>query len=135
MKTLNIIKVAFGGVSAILSYMYGSMDGWLNALICVCVLDYVTGVVQAIFNKNLNSEIGFKGISKKLFIFLIVALANILDNLMSGGGLLRVAIIGFYVANEGLSILENGGKMGLQYPQKLKAILDQLKEGEKEHGN
>lgn len=135
MKAPNIIKVAFGGVSAILSYMYGSMDSWLNALVCVCVLDYITGVVQAIFNKNLNSEIGFKGIAKKLLIFLIVALANILDNVMQAGGLLRVAVIGFYIANEGLSILENGGKMGLQYPQKLKSILEQLKEEEKEHGN
>lgn len=128
MKTPNIIKIVGGVVSAILSYLYGSADGWITALICMCVLDYLTGIAQAFVNKNLNSAVGFRGIAKKIVIFVVVAVANIVDNLIGANGVLRVAVIGFYLSNESLSVLENGGKIGVAYPQKLIDILSQLKE-------
>ena len=128
MKTPNIIKIVGGVVSAILSYLYGSADGWITALICMCVLDYLTGIAQAFVNKNLNSAVGFRGIAKKIVIFVVVAVANIVDNLIGANGVLRVAVIGFYLSNESLSVLENGGKIGVPYPQKLIDILSELKE-------
>lgn len=128
MKTPNIIKIVGGVVSAISSYLYGSADGWITALICMCVLDYLTGIAQAFVNKNLNSAVGFRGIAKKIVIFVVVAVANIVDNVIGANGVLRVAVIGFYLSNESLSILENGGKIGVAYPQKLIDILSELKE-------
>ena len=96
-------------------------------LIAFVVVDYITGVMCAATDKKLSSEVGFKGIAKKVLIFLLVGIANILDvQVIGSGSVLRTAIIFFYISNEGVSLLENAGHLGLPIPEKLKEILEQL---------
>ena len=99
------------------------------ALIVFVVADYVTGVMCAIIDKKLSSEVGFKGIFKKVLIFILVGIAHILDVYVIGGGsILRTAVIFFYLSNEGISIIENVAIIGLPVPQKLIDVLEQLRE-------
>lgn len=115
---------ALGGV---IGYFVGGMDGLLTALIILMALDYVTGVMCAIVDKTLSSSIGFKGIFKKILIFMLVGVAHIIDlNVIGTGEALRSAVICFYLSNEGVSLLENAGRLGLPIPEKLKTILAQL---------
>ncbi len=99
-------------------------------------VDYITGVMCAIADKKLSSEVGFKGICKKVLIFILVGIANILDVYVIGtGSILRTAVIFFYISNEGLSLLENAGHLGLPIPTKLKEVLEQLHDrSEKDEG-
>lgn len=125
---IDVIKTIFAAIGAGLGYFFGGLDGLMIALIVFVVVDYVTGIIVAIINKTLSSEIGFIGIAKKVFIFLLVGMANILDvNVIGSGSMIRSAVICFYIANEGISILENAGNMGLPLPKKLKDVLEQLK--------
>ena len=132
----NTIQFVFTAVGGWLGYFLGGCDGLLYALICFVVIDYITGVMCAIVDKNLSSEVGFKGICKKVLIFILVGLAHVLDITVIGtGSILRTAIIFFYISNEGLSLVENAAYLGLPVPQKLKDVLEQLhdraeKEGE-----
>lgn len=106
------------------------MDGFLYALVVFVVVDYLTGVMAAGVQKKLSSEVGFKGICKKVTIFLLVAIANMIDmNIIKTGSIARTALVFFYISNEGLSILENAAVIGLPVPDKLKDMLEQLKEG------
>jgi toxin secretion/phage lysis holin len=99
----------------------------LYALIAFVVIDYITGVMCAITDKTLSSEVGFKGICRKVLIFLLVGIANILDVQVIGtGSVLRTAVIFFYLSNEGISLLENAAYLGLPVPQKVKTVLEQL---------
>ena len=99
----------------------------LYALIAFVAIDYITGVMFAINDKALSSEVGFKGICRKVLIFLLVGIANILDlNVIGTGSVLRTAVIFFYISNEGVSLLENASHLGLPVPQKIKAVLEQL---------
>ena len=124
--TFKIICAAIGGFCGTL---WGALDGIMMALLAFIVIDYITGLMVAIVNKTLNSSVGFKGLAKKVFILLLVLIANILDvHIMGGSGVVRGVVIAFYLANEGISILENAGKLGVPYPQKLKDVLEQLKE-------
>lgn len=105
----------------------GGCDGLLYALIAFVVVDYVTGVMCAVADKKLSSEVGFKGICRKVLIFLLVGIANILDVQVIGtGSVLRTAVIFFYISNEGVSLLENAAHLGLPIPEKMKAVLEQL---------
>lgn len=123
-NTMQIILAAVGGW---LGYFLGGCDGLVYALILFVAADYVTGVMCAAVDKRLSSEIGFKGICKKVLIFLLVGLANILDVQVIGtGSVLRTAVIFFYISNEGVSLLENAAHLGLPVPEKLKNILQQL---------
>ena len=107
----------------------GGVDGFLYALIAFTVIDYITGVMCAITDKNLSSSIGFKGICRKVLIFTLVGIGNIVDVYVLGqGGVLRTAVIFFYLSNEGVSILENSAHLGLPIPEKLKEVLEQLHE-------
>ncbi len=107
--------------------MLGGWDGFLYALVAFVVIDYITGVMCAIVDHTLSSEVGFKGICRKVLIFLLVGIANILDMQVIGtGSVLRTAVIFFYISNEGVSLLENAGHLGLPIPKKLKDILEQL---------
>jgi toxin secretion/phage lysis holin len=128
-----IIDIIRGGaivIGACVGSMLGSVDGLLYTLIAFVVIDYFTGVTLAIANHQLNSAVGFKGIARKVLIFALVIVANMLDvNVLGGSGMARTAVIFFYLANEGLSIMENAAKLGLPLPEKLKDILEQLKEG------
>ena len=121
---MQIILAAVGGW---LGYFLGGCDGLVYALILFVAADYVTGVMCAAVDKRLSSEIGFKGICKKVLIFVLVGLANILDVQIIGTGcVLRTAVIFFYISNEGVSLLENAAHLGLPVPEKLKDILQQL---------
>lgn len=110
-----------------LGYFIGGVDGLMTALIILMVLDYVTGIMCAIVDKQLSSAIGFKGIFKKVLIVMLVGVAHIVDlHVVGTGEALRSAVICFYLSNEGVSVLENAGRLGLPIPEKLKAILAQL---------
>lgn len=124
-KLIQSIAAFFAGMA---SFLFGGMDGLLYALIAFMILDYITGILVAIAQKELSSEIGFKGIAKKVLILALVAVGHLLDaHVLGGGAFCRSAVIGFYIANEGISILENAGELGLPLPKKLIAVLKQLK--------
>lgn len=123
---IQIVFAAFGGI---IGGFIGGMDGFLYTLIAFVVIDYVTGLMCAIVEKNLDSETGARGIFKKVAIFLLVGIANMIDvNVIGQGAVLRTAVIFFYLSNEGISILENAGRLGLPIPAKLKAVLKQLRD-------
>lgn len=123
----NTIQLAFAAVGGWLGYFLGGCDGLLYALLAFVVIDYITGVMYAIADKNLSSEVGFKGICRKVLIFLLVGIANVLDVQVIGtGSVLRTAVIFFYISNEGLSLLENAAHLGLPVPEKIKTVLEQL---------
>lgn len=124
-----MIQLAFAGVGGWLGYFLGGCDGLILALLAFVVIDYITGVMCAIADKKLSSAVGFKGICRKVLIFLLVGIANILDVQVIGtGSVLRTAVIFFYISNEGVSLLENAGHLGLPIPVKIKAVLEQLHE-------
>ena len=128
MKELwDAVQFVFTAVGGWLGYFLGGCDGLLYALIAFVAIDYITGVMCAINDKALSSEVGFKGICRKVLIFLLVGIANILDlNVIGTGSVLRTAVIFFYISNEGVSLLENASHLGLPVPQKIKAVLEQL---------
>lgn len=133
----NGIQVAFSAVGGFLGFFFGGFDGFLYALIAFSVIDYLTGVLCAISAKTLSSAVGFKGICRKVLIFVLVGVANLLDiYVLKDAGVLRTAVIFFYLSNEGLSLLENAGRLGLPFPEKLKNVLSQLHgHGKDETGN
>lgn len=123
----NTIQFIFTAVGGWLGYYLGACDGLLYALLAFVVADYVTGVMCAVSDKKLSSEVGFKGICRKVLIFILVGIANILDVQVIGtGSVLRTAVIFFYISNEGLSLLENAGHLGLPIPEKMKVVPAQL---------
>ena len=123
----NTIQLIFTAVGGWLGYFLGGCDGLLYALIAFVVIDYITGVMCAIINRELSSAVGFKGIFRKVMIFLLVGIANIIDVQVIGtGAVLRTAVIFFYISNEGVSLLENAGHLGLPIPEKIKTVLEQL---------
>ena len=123
----NVIQFVFTAVGGWLGYFLGGCDGLLYALLAFVVIDYITGVMCAINDKALSSEVVFRGICRKVLIFLLVGIANILDvNVIGTGSVLRTAVIFFYISNEGVSLLENASHLGLPVPQKIKEVLEQL---------
>lgn len=123
----NMVQFVFSAVGGWLGWFLGGCDGLLYALIAFVVIDYITGVMCGVADKKLSSGVGFKGICRKVLIFMLVGIANILDMEVIGtGSVLRTAIIFFYISNEGVSLLENAGHLGLPIPQKTKDVLEQL---------
>ena len=123
----NTIQLIFTAVGGWLGYFLGGCDGLMYALIAFVVIDYITGVMCAIIDRKLSSAVGFKGIFRKVLIFLLVGIANIIDVQVIGtGAVLRTAVIFFYISNEGVSLLENAGHLGLPIPEKIKTVLEQL---------
>ena len=123
----NTIQFVFAGIGGWLGWFLGGYDGLLYALLAFVVVDYITGVMCAISDHTLSSEVGFKGICRKVLIFLLVGIANILDVQVIGtGSVLRTAVVFFYISNEGISLLENAGHLGLPIPEKMKSVLEQL---------
>ena len=108
-------------------YLLGGMDIALKSLIVIMMIDYITGVASAIYNKKLSSKIGFKGIIKKFSYLCVVALSVVIDNLISQDGVIRTLVIYFFVANDGLSIIENMAEMDIKLPKKLVDSLEQIK--------
>ena len=130
------IKVGLAAIGGAAAFFWGGMDNLLIALIVFAAVDYATGVLAAIINKKLSSAVGFKGIAKKVLMFLIVGIANVIDvRLIQTGSGFRTATIIFYIANEGVSLLENATRCGLPVPKKLKIILMQLHEKTEEEEN
>src|SRR5574344_2630453 len=124
----NTLQLIFAAVGGWIGYFLGGCDGLLIALLIFVICDYITGVMCAIVDKNLSSEVGFKGICKKVLIFVMVGIGHILDTYLIGNGeVLRTAVIFFYCSNEGISMLENAGHLGLPIPKKLKDVLKQLR--------
>lgn len=123
----NVIHLVITGIGGQLGYFLGGCDGLVYALIAFVVADYITGVMCAVADKKLSSAVGFKGICRKVLIFLLVGIANILDVQVIGtGSVLRTAVIFFYISNEGVSLIENAGHLGLPIPVKIKTVLEQL---------
>ena len=121
------IQTAFIALGGTLGWFLGGADGFLYALIAFVVIDYITGMMCAFADRELSSKVGFKGICRKVIIFLLVGVANLLDVYIIGtGSVLRTAVIFFYLSNEGLSLLENGAHLGLPIPEKIKNVLAQL---------
>ena len=123
----NWIQLMLAAIGGWLGWFLGGADGFLYALIAFVVIDYITGVMCAIVDKKLSSEVGFKGICKKVLIFMMVGIGNIIDvQVLGQAGVLRTAVIFFYLSNEGVSMIENAGHLGLPIPAKLKEVLEQL---------
>ena len=130
---IEAAQYAFAALGGALGAVMGGFDGFLYALVVFVVVDYITGLMAAAVEKKLSSEVGFKGIFKKVIIFSLVAVGDIVDKHIIGEGSgLRTAGIFFFLSNEGISILENAARTGLPIPGKLKAVLEQLRE-EKEN--
>ena len=123
----NLCQFLFTAAGGWLGYFLGGCDGLLLALVLFAVADYITGVMCAVADKKLSSEVGFKGICRKVIIFMLVGVAHVIDvNVIATGSVLRTAVIFFYLSNEGVSLLENAAHLGLPVPEKMKEILEQL---------
>jgi toxin secretion/phage lysis holin len=123
----NLCQFLFTAAGGWLGYFLGGCDGLLLALVLFAVADYITGVMCAVADKKLSSEVGFKGICRRVIIFMLVGVAHVIDvNVIATGSVLRTAVIFFYLSNEGVSLLENAGHLGLPIPEKLKIVLEQL---------
>ena len=123
----NVIQLAFAAVGGWLGWVLGGCDGLIIALVVFVALDYITGLMCAVVDKRLSSEVGFRGIFKKIMIFALVGVGHMLDTVVIGtGSVLRTAMIFFYLSNEGVSLVENAAHLGLPVPEKLKSVLEQL---------
>ena len=120
-------KIVGAWLTAIIARFLGGWDMWLKVLVLVVVLDFITGILKAIYLKKLSSDISFKGGIRKICIFIVVAVAVCMDGLFQTEILMRTLAIGYYIAHEGISILENVAAVDLPVPNKLKEILEQLK--------
>lgn len=130
MKAISLLKAGLTTAIGVIGWFVGGYDTMIITLLIFIVIDYLSGVMCAIINKKLSSEVGFKGIFKKIMIILLVGLTNLLGQATGVEGL-RYIIISFYLANEGISIIENASVMGLPVPEKVKDILEQLKQDKK----
>ena len=123
----SVFTTAMTAAGALLGAFFGGLDGFLYALVIFVVLDYLSGVMVAVLEKKLSSEVGFTGIFKKVLIFALVGISHIIDaELIKNGSAIRTAVIFFYLSNEGISILENADKIGLPIPERLKNLLGQI---------
>lgn len=133
---LNYFKLFVAGIGTGLTWLFGTWDTALMVLVVFMVFDYVTGLLRAWINKEVSSDVGLKGIARKAVIFIVLIVAVLLDRLLNTGAwVFRTLICYFYIANEGISLLENCAGLGLPIPDKLKEVLAQLKEGEKKELN
>ena len=136
MRSDTIIKTVSGAIGAIIGFLFGEITGLFIAIIALMALDYVTGILCGIAAKALSSEVGFKGLVKKLMVLVIIAVGHLVDTYIIGtGSALMTAIILFFAANEGISIIENAAKLGMPVPKKLRDILEQLKEDDNNDDN
>lgn len=123
----NVIQLIFSAFGGWLGYFLGGCDGLLYTLLAFTAMDYITGIMCAVNDHTLSSEVGFRGICRKVLIFMLVGIANILDaDIIGTGSALRTAVIFFYISNEGVSLLENAAHLGLSVPEKIKVVLEQL---------
>ena len=136
MRFDTIIKTTSGAIGAVIGFLYGEITGLFIAIIALMALDYVTGILCGIAAKALSSEVGFRGLVKKLMVLVIIAVGHLIDTYIIGtGSALMTAVILFFAANEGISILENAAKLGLPIPKKLRDILEQLRKDDDHDDN
>ncbi|MGN0650032.1 MAG: holin family protein [Oscillospiraceae bacterium] len=129
MRWDTIIKSVSGAIGAVVGFMFGEVNGLFVAIIALMVLDYITGILCAIITKTLSSEVGFRGLVKKFVILIVIAVGHLVDAYVVGtGSAVMSAVMLFFAANEGISILENAAILGLPIPKKLKDVLEQLKD-------
>ncbi len=127
----NAVKSILAAVCAVFGFIFGDLNGLMIALVALIILDYISGVIAAVVEKKLSSEVGAKGIAKKIFMLLIIAVANIVDiNVIGDGHVLKSVTVVFYIANECISLIENAGRLGVPVPKKLLDVLEQLKSKE-----
>lgn len=132
---IHTLQLAFTAIGGYIGWFLGGYDGLVLALVAFVVIDYITGLMVAVIEKKLSSEIGFRGIFKKVLIFSLVGIGHIIDcYLIEKGSAVRTAVIFFYLSNEGLSIMENAARVGLPIPEKLKSVLLDLKEDKRQEG-
>lgn len=124
MKTY--ISTCFSFIATGFMWLIGGFDVAFKTLAIIMLLDYITGVISAMYKKKVNSKIGFKGILKKSLYFIVIILATLLDNLLNQE-VIRYVVIYFFVANDGISIVENITKCNVKLPKKLLEMLEQLK--------
>lgn len=123
----EIVQSIFAAIGGTLAWFFGGIDALFYALVAFSTADYISGVAQAIINKRLNSAVGFRGIARKVLVLLIVGIAAVIDRAVLGSsGVLRSAVICYYIANEGISLIENATKCGLPIPEKLRGVFEQL---------
>lgn len=126
----EFLSILNAGLATSFIYIFGGLDVALQCLLIAMVIDYITGLIKSYKNANLNSKVGIKGLLKKVGILCLVALTVVIDKLTGNTGYVRTMVIYYLVANEGLSILENLGEIGIIVPEFLKKRLEQLKETE-----
>jgi len=126
LENVYIRGIAAAAISLV-TYLFGGLDALLSALIAMIVIDFITGMIKAIISHDVSSQTMFEGGAKKVGIMFIVAVANLIDNVLEMGGILRTITISYFIANEGISLLENWSKLGLPVPTKLRNVLVQLK--------
>ena len=132
-QIISTTQYVFAGVGGFMGWFLGGLDGFLYALIMFVAIDYLTGLMAAYVQKKISSEVGFRGICRKVAIFCLVGVGHVLDTqVIQNGSVLRTAVIFFYLSNEGISIIENIAIIGLPVPKKLKDELEQLRDDEKE---
>lgn len=128
-QIIETMQYVITGIGGFVGWFLGGVDGFLYALLVFVVVDYLTGLMAAFIQKKISSEVGFRGICRKVAIFCLVGIAHILDaQVIKTGSVLRTAIVFFYLSNEGISILENITIIGLPVPQKLRDVLEQIRD-------
>ena len=126
---VDVLRIAAAGIGGIATYIWGPWDALIIALVAMVIIDYITGVIKAAVQGKLSSAVGFRGLLKKVAIFLLVAVGVMVDRVIPATNeAVRSAVIFFYIANEGLSILENAGELGLPLPAALKKSLEKMKD-------
>lgn len=129
MKYKNYFDMVCGLFGGVVTYLLGGFDTALQVILLFMILDYITGIIASALNGGLNSEVGAKGLAKKAGIIIMIILGSLLDRLtMNDEFIFRNVVIFFFIANEGISITENLGRIGLPIPEKIKNVLEQLKE-------
>lgn len=132
-QIISTMQYVFAGVGGFMGWFLGGLDGFLYALIMFVAIDYLTGLMAAYVQKKISSEVGFRGICRKVAIFCLVGVGHVLDTqVIQNGSVLRTAVIFFYLSNEGISIIENIAIIGLPVPKKLRDVLEQLRDDGKE---
>lgn len=127
-RLFNWISIALGVIGGLLAKLFGGFDVLLYVLVALVVIDYITGLLKAIYLKQVSSNIGFKGLCKKVIIFLVVVVSNLIGVLMGDNLAIREVVIVFFIANEGISILENAAVVYPNIPSSLKDVLLQLRD-------
>lgn len=136
MDYAKIFRTLIAGLASVTTFVFGKPDVWLMSLLVMVIIDYISGLAAAYINAELSSKVGFNGILKKVMYFFVVAVAHCIDVATGAGGVLKNLTIGFLIANEGISALENCAKCGIPIPERLLNALAQIKGDEKaERGN